>query len=236
MAEENKLFGFKEPDAKALKSIATAYQLGSPYKGQTHDGAFRGGNAAGLWVMQATTDISAASGATFGTGTGKLKHVSSTAIADYTPGSSTVTKTVNNLFEDVIGIGRVFICSRTLDGQLWVTNVWALKPMVEFVLTAALTTADASATATFSTQHGGGVSNGQATIPTLYNLQASTAYIFEGAIGARGMATIANPFASDDDAAYTIIQMECATASSGGDDSGGGGGGGGGGSPGGGTP
>jgi len=230
MADEaNKLFGFRENDAQALKAIATAYQLGSPYKGQTNDGAFRGGNAAGLWLMEATTVIGPASGATFGTGTAKIKKVSGIAIADHSPGGFNVTQIVNNLFENSIGIGRRFICSRTLDGQLWVTNIWGLKSSILFELSSNLLTTDATASATFDDQFGDGVENGQSTVPTLNNLPASSNYVFDGSAGAKGVAIIDDPFVADANAVYTIIQMECSTAAAGGGDEGGGDPGGGGG-------
>lgn len=233
--EANKLYGFRENDAQALKAVATAYQLGSPYKGQTNDGLFRGGNAAGLWIMEATTAITAANGTTFGSGTAKIKKVSGTTIADHSPGSSTVTSTVYNLFENSIGIGRRFMCSRTLDGELWVTNVWGLKSAILFELSAPLLTTSATASATFDDQFGDGVDNGETNVPTLNNLAASTDYLFEGASGAKGVAIIDDPFVADANAEYTIIQIECVTSSGGGGGDGGGGGGGGG-DPGGGLP
>jgi hypothetical protein len=96
----------------------------------------------------------------------------------------------------------------TGEQQVWVRlgtspTSQATKALVRFTLDAALTLADASQDATIVAQYGTGVDNSDTAI-TVHNLAtAASGYVFEGAIGAAGLAM------HDSGQNYRIIQLEC---------------------------
>lgn len=204
------IYGFDEQTADILKGIAQSHSL-SPYgKPGSRAGAPRafGGGAVGAWQMEATTTITAASGSTIGSGTAKLLHVSSGSLSSYSAGGSPVTTTVKNAHEIALASGSRFLGVRTLDGVLWVAS-WSVveyKPLVRFTLSAALTTSDASKSATITNQYGPGTDNTTSSGGiTVHNMLTSTGgvYLFEGDSSDAGLAMW------DSGTNYRIIQMEC---------------------------
>lgn len=195
------VYGFGEADAIILKGIAQSHGL-KPKGGSSMEAfAIRGGMAS--WMMEATTTITAASGSTAGSGTAKLLYKPSTTLNAYQPNSVDITATVYNLEAVAISSGERFLVVRTSDGVLWVMNRFGNQRLVRFTLSAALTTSDATKSATITNQYGPGVAATTTTI-TVHNLATSGgAYVFSGASGAAGLALW------DSGTNYRIIQMEC---------------------------
>lgn len=209
MPARQEVFGFEREQALTLQKMATSYNGGTWGRPGSRSGTgFSGGMAVGAWMMEVDTGgITAASGATVGSGTAKILHKSSGDLVAYQPGSADVTATVYNPLEVALDAGDVFMGVRTLDGALWVVNVFndtgLIKPLADFSLGSAMTTSDASKSATIQNQYGPGKDN--STSITVYNMATSTGgtYVFEGASGARGLALW------DSGTNYRIIQMEC---------------------------
>lgn len=144
----------------------------------------------------------------------------------YFTGGTLPQITVYNLLTIELPLNAICNCV-FMDGRWFVISMEYFKSLVRFTLDVALTTADASQTATITDQYGPGVDNTTASGGiTVHNLLTSAAgtYMFEGNVGDAGLAMW------DEGTDYRIIQIECDTTA------GGGGGGGGGEEPGGETP
>lgn len=149
----------------------------------------------------------------------------------YHTGGTLPEVTVYNLLTMTLPVDAVCNCV-FMDGRWFVISMEYFKSLVRFTLDSALTTSDASQTATITNQYGPGVDNTTASGGiTVHNLETSSAgtFVFEGNSGDAGLAMW------DETTNYRIIQIECPDTTGGGDGDGGGDGGGG--SPGGGgTP
>ena len=129
------------------------------------------------------------------------------------------TVKVYNVFETEFDADTMHICGR-LDGRLFIISPFYYKSLVRFTLDAALTTADASQTATITDQYGPGVDNTTASGGIIvHNMETSAAgtYMFEGNLNDAGLAMW------DQGTDYRIIQIECDTTPAGGEEGGGGG-------------
>ena len=148
----------------------------------------------------------------------------------YHTGGTLPLITVHNLLTVPLPVDAVCNCV-FMDGRWFVISMEYFKSLVRFTLNSALTTSDASKTATITNQYGPGVDNTTASGGiTVHNLETSSAgtFVFEGNSGDAGLAMW------DETTNYRIIQIECPNTTGGGD--GGGGDGGGGSSSSGGTP
>lgn len=204
------IYGFDEQTATTLKAIANSRAINPHGKAGTRSANLRafGGGAVGAWQMEATTAITAASGDTAGSGTAKILYLNSGDLDPYEPGSSPMTATVYNAHRIPLASGDRFMGIRTLDGVLWVAawSVVEYKPLVRFTLAAAMTTSEASKSATITAQYGPGQDNTtSAGGITVHNMLTSTGgvYLFEGDSGDAGLAQW------DSGTNYRIVNMEC---------------------------
>ena len=127
--------------------------------------------------------------------------------------------TVYNLLEMELPVDAICNCIY-MDGRWFVISMEYYKSLVRFTLDAALTTSDASQTATITDQYGPGVDNTTASGGiTVHNMETSAAgtYMFEGNLNDAGLAMW------DQGTDYRIIQIECDTTPAGGEEGGGGG-------------
>jgi hypothetical protein len=205
-----KLYGFVRDDAKVLKAIAQANRIGRSIgaSGGFPSQIGAGGPAAGAWVMQATSSITAAAYSPYltpGSGTAKIMRLDTNLIA-HQDNEQDVTVTVYSMLPHAILDDGLLMVIRTLDGVLWVTQ-WLDFPQVfcRFKTTASFTTSSASVAGTIQAMYGMGRAHGTTTGRTFYNLADNTdsAYIFEGGSGDAGFAVW------DSGSNWRIIQMEC---------------------------
>ena len=90
----------------------------------------------------------------------------------------------------------------------WVNNDWRIEQIlhkathVRFALPSALTTSDASKSGCTTDDFWGGITPGSTV--TVHNLPASSGFMFEGASGAKGLATY-----DEEDDRYWIVQLQC---------------------------
>ncbi len=191
------VYGYTKEDANFILRQARQ-QDGDPYAVQSRDVLSK---ASGVWLMQASGAITAASGATPGTGTAILQWRNPTSgnIENIVGNSGgDVSETVYSVSTSVAN-GDRFLATRDNFGSIWVVTV--LPTMVRFTLDSALATSDASKAAT--------VDDSQSSLDgdsiTVYNPETATAstYIFAGDSGDAGLAM------KREDGDFWIVQMEC---------------------------
>lgn len=121
--------------ANKLKQMADAWTPGT-----SEAGRMSAGNAVGCWILQATTEISAASGQcatpnsltgiTPGSGTARICHRDRITglLVPYRPNGISVQSTVYSLKKRKIANGGYFIGTRDLNGTIWVEEYFDFCP------------------------------------------------------------------------------------------------------------
>lgn len=120
-------------------------------------------------------------------------------------------KVYNSLGAEFSSGDHVICCK--MDGRFFVVIGLHYKSLVRFTLDAALTTSDASQTATITDQYGPGLDNTTTSGGIIvHNMETSAAgtYMFEGNLNDAGLAMW------DQGTDYRIIQIECDTTPAGG--------------------
>lgn len=208
------------PTAYAFSERATAEALARSV-GPTGVNLPDAGTPAGLFVVKlklAITAYNPALGAAPSTDAQLLTDTVASGFVDTSDkGLKQKEVKVYNIFTHDFPADSMHICGR-LDGRLFIIHPFTYKTLVRFTLDVALTTADASQTATITDQYGMGVDNTTASGGIIaHNMETSAAgtYMFEGNVGDAGLAIW------DRDNEYRIIQIECDTTPAG--DGGGGG-------------
>ena len=158
------------------------------------------------WFETPSAGILPRVGSVLGSGTcDRRRLIEDTGILeDYTIGGVVETETVWNPYDWLIP-GTQDVQAALIDGQWVLAHPVYYKRFIRFSLTATLATTDASKSATIVTQYGPGVSNpntGSGQI-VVYNMPATTNYVFSGASAKTGYAF------HHDANNYYIFQMEC---------------------------
>jgi len=192
------VYGFEHADAKALLRT-----LGQPGDNQSLSRRVPMSRASGVWIMEATTAITDASGTTPGSGTAKLKWLnpSTGLIEDWKPNTVIVTQTIYTLTAGMPA-GQIAECTQDNFGTIWMGGGSAgIGTTVRFSLDNALTTAEASNAATVDDA----ASAWDNESITVYNCLTSTAstYLFEGDSGDFGLCVLR------EDGNWWIVNMEC---------------------------
>lgn len=235
------------PKAYGFSDAKTAKALAAMVGGDEYTPTNRKPTAVYFYPCEIKEVISAWNGASFpNKGKAQRVNLNTTGWSNVSSitGNTLPEITVHNLMKIDLEIGMEVIAN--FQGGKWCIGqgINEVRSLVRFTLNSALTTSDASQTATITNQYGPGVDNTTASGGiTVHNLETSSAgtFVFEGNSGDAGLAMW------DETTNYRIIQIECPDTTGGGDDGGdgdgggdgggGSGGGGGGGSPGGGgTP
>jgi len=157
--------------------------------------------SAGVWMMEATTAITDASGSTPGSGTAKLKWLNpeTSLLEDWKPNAVIVTQTIYTMAAGM-PIGQIRECTQDNFGTIWKGGE-DIGTTVRFSLDNALTTAEASNAATVADT----TSSWDTESITVYNMLTSTAstYLFEGDSGDFGLCVLR------EDGNWWIVNMEC---------------------------
>jgi hypothetical protein len=134
------LYTFNKAQSGVLARIANSYSLRSS-SSTVADGSYRQYASVGAWIMEATSEITAATydesttGVTPGEGTAKIKELSSdnTILEDHLAIDDSYTEcTVKSLAFGPIPEGSILLVMRTQDQQLWVVE-WLNRPVGSFV-------------------------------------------------------------------------------------------------------
>lgn len=147
-----------------------------------------------IYYGKVTTQITAASGTTPGTGVVALTwfdEVSGSTLELITDATNTIS--VRNMWDTIaIPVNQYVQVIQDTAGTFWVASEYVYQPLIRFTLAAALTTADASKTGTITNQYGPGIAspNTGAGAITVHNYETKTAgtYRFEGDVGDAGEA------------------------------------------------
>lgn len=117
-----------------LKQIADQWTPGASHGGMS------AGNAVGCWIMQATSEITAATGQcatpgsligiTPGTGTARICHRDRVTglVVPYRPNGIDITGTVYNLRKKKVKAGGYFLGTRDLNGSIYVEEYYNFCP------------------------------------------------------------------------------------------------------------
>ena len=164
------------------------------------------GGSQSAWFRTPVGGITAFSGSTLGSATCDRRKLDTTTgqLGYFQLGGVTQTATVWNPHAWTIP-GSQDVQAELVDGNWVLTRPYHYKLVILFKLAATLTTSDASKTGTIDAQYGPGIANtntGSGAI-TVYNMKASSNYVFSGASNDYGMAVW------HDANNYYIIQMEC---------------------------
>lgn len=223
------------PKAYGFSDAKTAQALAAMVGGDQYSPLGKKVTAIYFYPCEIKEVIAAWDGASFpNTGKAQRVNLSATGWSDVsaTTGNTLPEITVHNLMKIDLEIGMEVIANFQAGKWCIGQGINEVRSLVRFTLDSALTTSDASQTATITNQYGPGVDNTTASGGiTVHNLETSSAgtFVFEGNSGDAGLAMW------DETTNYRIIQIECPDTTGGGD--GGGDGGDGGGDPGGGgTP
>lgn len=210
-----RLYAFPRDQARVLRGVAGSILLrsGKNQHFQYGDQLPEIVRTIGI-VKTGTTGISVASDAggvrTVGTGVVTAQRVNADGdledVLD-TDGQAVTCAVVNPTLDSQPTEDYLIALQGIWDDKLYVLpadeNKINYKPLVRFTLGGALSTSDATASASITAQYGPGVDN--STSITVRNIETSTAsqYIFEGASGAAGIA------GWDFSQTYQILQLEC---------------------------